>query len=352
MLKKPVIWLSAVLAAQVVLAAVLTFTKSDNAAFKSSEPLASFSPSDVTEILIANDEGEVRLTRDGDGWLAPSLGDFPVAGDRAEALLDTLSELKRGWPVAENRASAKRFRVAEDDFERRIKIKTGDEERVLYFGDTPSFKQIYARADGQDEIFNVPFQALDAQADVDGWLDRNVLNLKADEIASLEINGVSIARVGDEFTVADLGPSEATDQQAVKDLIDEVARLSFDRVEWGADNDAALVTRFDQPLVTLVVATTDGQSFDYRFIAEQSEAEQIADANTDDEAPAPPSRYIFTRSDFPHRFNASRYRIDGVVDFTRDTLLAPVEVQSAEPASEPSEPTDQARETIQDPAGG
>jgi hypothetical protein len=94
-MKRFTLILAAVLAVQLALALVLTFTGSDYAAMKAEQPLLAFNKDKVDQIAIDSSEGKsVTLKKQGDKWLVSTLADFPANDGLVKNLLGTLTSLK------------------------------------------------------------------------------------------------------------------------------------------------------------------------------------------------------------------------------------------------------------------
>jgi hypothetical protein len=119
------------------------------------------------------DGASAGIARSGDGWTLAGSG-LPVAPGRVAGLLAAL-EADPGWPVAQSPSARERFAVAEDAFERRVELLAGDEVlATVFLGTAPGFRQVHARAAGDDAIYSIDFNAYDAPTDDSGWLDRGL----------------------------------------------------------------------------------------------------------------------------------------------------------------------------------
>src|SRR3546814_601198 len=225
--------LSGLLAVQVAGAVALAVTGPDYGAFKPSEPLVAFDPAAVQEISIdaGKKEGEeeaVVLRREGEGWTLPGLYGFPADDDKVAKLMENLAGLKRGLPVATSGAALERFKVTEESHERRIVLNGGDGTLgEVLIGASPSFRQVHARTPEDDVVFSVAFKTYEAGTRADDWMDRQVLHIPEEEIERIVLPTVTLARAEEKFVVEGLGEGEEANAEAVSNLVDKIARLSF-----------------------------------------------------------------------------------------------------------------------------
>ncbi len=112
-MKRRIIVLSGVLAAQLVLAAALNLAGEEYRVFQAEEKLLSFNKQELVGLRIEDSTNSVVLKKQGGKWLLPVSGDFPASQRDVEQLLDKLATLEKGWPVARTRSAAQRFRVDE-----------------------------------------------------------------------------------------------------------------------------------------------------------------------------------------------------------------------------------------------
>ncbi len=177
-MKSRIFVLGAVLAVQLVLAAVVNLTGEDFGIFEAEETLLSFDKNAVASLQIDSDTDSVVLKKQAGQWLLPENGDMPASQRDVEQLLDKLAALEKGWPVADTRGAAKRFRVDEAQFERKLVLVSNDDVRTtLFVGSSPGFRKVYVRLAGEDEIYAVDFSTWEANAKADDWIDQDLLSI-------------------------------------------------------------------------------------------------------------------------------------------------------------------------------
>lgn len=145
------------------------------------EKLADTAAGEVDEIIIGDEyDNEAVLRRVGERWLLPELDDLPADSDRVAQLLQGILPDDAGWPVADSPAARQRFQVADYHYQRRITLLGGGELRErLYLGTAPVFRKVHARNASGGAIFTLAFNAFDAPARDDAWLDRRLLQVRS-----------------------------------------------------------------------------------------------------------------------------------------------------------------------------
>ncbi|MGD8207344.1 MAG: DUF4340 domain-containing protein [Thiohalocapsa sp.] len=301
-LKTPlVIGLGAALAVQLTLALLLGAGPA-MAPAEADAPLLTFDADKVTgiEIRAGDSEDNVTLTRIDDGWVLSDLGDFPASATRVDQLLDSLAALRRPLPVATSEDAARRFKVAGDRFERRLTLRAGDDDiGTLILGDSPGFRRLFARVDGEEAIYDLRLALFDLSAAPDDWIDRGRLQLEQDRIRRVAGPDWTLSNGDDGWTLE--GSDEAPDADAVGDLLSSLSSLGYrgvlgaeERPEYGLDSPAA----------SLAIELDDGEKRTYRIAP-------LADE----------SDYVLKREDDPYYYRLARFDVEGLLDLTADRLL-------------------------------
>lgn len=196
-MEKTIRLLAAVLGVQLLLALGLSFTGPHLSAPATATPLLGFDAGKVDHLTIEGPQAaKVVLTRSDGGWHLPDAADFPADQDKIASLLKRLAELRGGTPVATTPGAQQRFRVSDTDFERRITLSAGDQTLgTLYLGTAPNLRQINARAANSEAILAVELGAHEFPVKIDGWIDRTVLRVPHEEITTIDVAGLQLARV-------------------------------------------------------------------------------------------------------------------------------------------------------------
>jgi hypothetical protein len=189
---------------------------------------------------------------------------FPADHDKVEGFLNDLKELKKGLPVGTTAGAVKRFRVAEDDFERRIVLYSGNENNAtLYVGTSPSFRKVHARIPGEDRVYAVEFDAYEAGVKPEDWIDKDVLSHKPSDIIRVELPNLTLIRKEETLFVEDIdGETEETIEDAARRLLDHVAGL---RIRSVLGTEAEAEYNQDDPAFQYKLDLVSGDSESYVF---------------------------------------------------------------------------------------
>ena len=325
MTKKWIFILSGLLAMQLVLAVAVNLTREDLGAFQAEEKLLSFDEKELDGLRIEDGTVSVVLKKHEDKWRLPESGDFPASQSDVERLLDKLTTLEKGWPVAKTRSAARRFKVDEEQFERKLVLLSGDDtQATLYVGSSPGFRKVYVRPGDGDEVFAVGFNTWDAEAKADDWIDKDVLTLDESDVERVEVPGVTLQREHGKLQVADLGEKEQTNVEESRALLGKLTEL---RIQSLLGTEAKPEYRQDEPALEVKMTRKGGEILSYRF----SKPEDAA-------------YYVLKRSDLDYYFKVAEYTVNPVKETTREKLVQArtEEASSASPGDKFDEKDDDA----------
>ncbi|MCH7821982.1 MAG: DUF4340 domain-containing protein [Proteobacteria bacterium] len=302
MMKRWIFVLSAVLAAQLVLAVIVNLKGEEYGVFAAAEKLLSFDRQSIDGLRIDDGTDSVVLIKQDGMWLLPGSGDFPASQQSVERLLDKLAALQKGWPVARTRGAARRFKVDRERFERKLALLSGaDETATLFVGTSPGFRKVYVRPGDEDEVFAVDFNTWDAEADADSWIDKDVLKLDAGDVERVEMPGFILHRVDGVMQVADLGESEQSNDAACRSLLGKLTGL---RIQSLLGTEGKPEYDQDEPALEFKIIRAGGESLSYRFSRVQDTP-----------------YYVLQRSDLNHYLQVAEYLVDAVIETTREQLV-------------------------------
>ena len=207
------------------------------------ETILAFDKTQVDHLLIeqkGKDDQEsekVSLSKKDDKWQTEA--GFPVSAGKVDGLLDRLAGLKHGLPVATSSSALTRFKVDDDDYERRITLKNGDKKlAVLYLGSGAGARQTHARSDTQAAVYTVELGVYDAPTKVENWQDKNLLKLSTKEVSELKLADMSfkLNPTADKKTslpiwkTDSLPENKIVNQKAINESVEKLASLSFSKV--------------------------------------------------------------------------------------------------------------------------
>jgi len=131
-------------------------------------------PSQITGLILEDpEEGKLQLYQSGDGWQFMDADDEDaerVDQARVERLINRLTELSPDFPVARSDEARERFRVAEDDFRRKLTLtRNSGEETVLLVGTSPVMGESYLRLSEDAAIYRVELPVYELSVNRDVW---------------------------------------------------------------------------------------------------------------------------------------------------------------------------------------
>ena len=304
--------LAAVLGLQLVLALVLWAGGPDYNAFKAKEPLLAFDSAKVDRIEIAEGSANsVALVKEDGKWVIPSSAGFPADGAKVSGLLTKLEGLKKGWPVATSAEAAKRFKVSDDAFERRVVLKSGGGTLgELLLGTSPNFKSVSVRAGGDSNVYSVAFAAYEAGARGDEWQDRGLLNIAQDQIASIAIGDVLLERKDGKYVLPGLAAGQKQDETATYRLTGALTYPVFEAV---VGKGAEAQAKVSAPDIEITVKRTSGEPIVLKYKKE-----------------AAGGAYLFTSSANGFLFRASEAAMEPIAKAKREALIEAPKKAAAE----------------------
>jgi len=323
-MKKWILILSGLLAAQLVLAVVLNLTGKDYGTFQAEEKLLSFNRQAVDGLRIEDRTDSLVLEKQEGKWLLPESGDFPAGQANVKRLLDKLAVLEKGWPVAKTRSAARRFAVDEERFERKLSLLADDDaQATLYVGSSPGFRKVYVRPGDEADIFAVDFNTWEADAKADDWIDKDILKLDQSMVERIEMPGLILQRQDGELQLVDLDQKEQTNGEASRGLLGKLSGLSIQSL---LGMEAEPEFRQDEPALEVRLTREGGEVLGYRF-----------------SKPEDADYYVLKRSDLDYYFKVAEYMVDPVRETTRENLVQDAtEEVSSQPAGDKRDEQDDA----------
>jgi len=237
--------LAALLAIQLVVIGVLLAARSGGV--EEPEPFLSFDAAAVDAMTVSNQDGSVTVTNVGGSW---QLSDgVPAASLKVESVIEKIGEIGGSWPVADRQSTRERFEVTEDNHQRHVILRAGDETVADFFlGTSPGFRKTHARRTGDDEVYAVRFSNYEAGVKTADWLEKSLLRPKGELTAVTRIDTFELNR-DDEGGWASAEGTEL-DPGKVETLVGRFKGLSVVDV-----SDATLP---ETPTATFALADDDG----------------------------------------------------------------------------------------------
>jgi len=263
--------------------------------------LLAFKSDQVDTILIEDDQKhQVTLSHQGDHWSVTNADNFPADETAVANLLSRLGKLKAGWPVATTAEAADHFKVSDQTFVRRLSLNHGDQTLTrLYLGGSPGIRKIYARADGHTDIHSVLFNAFDANAKVDDWIDKHPFKVPEPKISAVHLPGLKLERNDKGLALDDLKDGEESNGDETAALVEYLADIPI--VGLAGKDDK---TDKDGGLEFSLTIQGEGKR-DYRFLKMSQGVDYLAD--------------VTGRN---RRFIVSASTVDHIKSFSRDKLVS------------------------------
>ena len=306
-------WLGVLLVAQIVLLAwVRLSSRNDLASYQSSEKLIAAEPSDVDRVVIEEPkQDKLELVKTAGKWVIPSASNFPAASGKIEEFLKKLLEMQRSWPVAKTGVAATQLKVADDDFNKKVVLKKGDQELgTLYLGTSPGFRKVHARVGGQAPIYSIDFNAYEAPVKAADWYDKELLRFAEGDVERLEINSLVLERGDKGLTLAGLSEGEEVKAEEVQSLVRAVTGLTIEDMLGTAEKPE---WKLSEPALTFNATVKNRGAVTYTA-----------------GGPIEDKYYVVKVSDLPYFFKINKTTIETLKGFNRDLLVKKAE-NKAEP---------------------
>ena len=279
--------LAVVLALQLALAGALALSRDRLAATKPDIPLVQADLEAIDWMVIdgpvpaegsadkdAGKPAKVELAKQDGTWILPGAFDAPANQSKIDGVIDKLTAIKRGWPVGTTRAALKRFKVTDDNFERRLAVRQGETNlATLYLGSSPTIRKVHARTGADEEVYAVGLATYELPIREADWLDRSLLQREAGALASIEIirDGEQRVKLVHEQGAGEgepvsawrgegLAEGESLDPAKADALVRALTGLRIDGV---LGTEARPEWQQDKPLVTFGIEDRDGKRQDW-----------------------------------------------------------------------------------------
>ncbi len=293
--------LGIVLVLQLAAAAALQLQGPDTRNAQNSAALLSFDPKGVDDIRISDPEGaSVELRRQDGAWQLPALAGFPADQGAVDRLLGKLAAMKQGWPVATTPAAARRFKVAEDDFERHIVLAHGGQTVAeVYVGTSPGLRKVHVRRPDQQAIYAVAFNTYDAPVKTAGWIDKGIVHMDRQALQRIELPALTLLRKDGTWRLADLTDGEEMVTEEVDNLVGQVSTVTISDVLEKAPASPG------KPVLAYTLQTQSGDRREYRFYKSAGKEEG----------------YVLKTSARKEYFRVPPFYVDSIKAASRDKLV-------------------------------
>ncbi len=295
--------------------------------------LFSFTPEQAQAIRVSSGDGaeNLILARRDDAWVIAELADLPVQTPKVEQLLGDLAALKKPLPIATTAEARKRFKVADDAFERRLAIEGEDGPIAdLLVGDSPGFRRVFARPPEDPGVYDLRIALSDVSPQRDDWIDPGLLRLELDQITRIAAKDWILIK-GEDGTWTLENNDQALDQDTVTALVMRVANLGY-RGVLGIEDDPAYNQQ--EPQLELTVGLADGSTRSYRVSKGQDSED-----------------FVLKQADRPWYFKLAEFGLGELLSNDAASFLPVTDVETTEvEATDTMEPPLPADESADEPA--
>ena len=100
----------------------------------------------------------------------------PAASLKVESVIEKFADLSGSWPVANTGSSRERFEVTEDNHQRHVVLKAGEDTVAdFYLGTSPGFRKTHARRADDGDVYAIGFSNYEAGVKTSDWLEKSLL---------------------------------------------------------------------------------------------------------------------------------------------------------------------------------
>ncbi len=193
------------------------------------QPIMDIRASSVERISLDDGNGQACvLSRVNNQWQLDNYHQLPADQNKVNSVLDKLEKDKSGWPVATTESSRLRFKVADNDYRKKLVLTSGSGDKALYLGVSPGFRQLNVRRQDEEQVYSVKLNDYDFPLkDVD-WMDRTLLQPKAD-ISSIRAADFSLSKQQGKWTLAN--SEKPVDRKQVDKITSTLSHLRVQSAE-------------------------------------------------------------------------------------------------------------------------
>ncbi len=265
----------------------------------------SFDPAKITAVVISAGDGKtLTLEKNGPAWLMREAYSAPADSRQVEELLRKAADAKQRLAVAATKEAAKRFKTADDQFERHIVFKEGSAAAAdFYLGNAAGFRQSYARLAGKDEVVSIPLSGYETEAAADKWLDKSLGRLKQEELEKITLADMTLVRQDKGWQLE----GGAAEPEKLTKAIDRLTSLNVEAVL----DPAKITPLFQQaPVFQFTVTKKGGETVTFALAKQDKE-------------------YVLKMSSSGLYFKLGSWQAEELLKLQRAELLTPPEQQNA-----------------------
>lgn len=263
-MKRTIIITAVLLMVQVGLVAYSLSMSSRYETFSPDGTLFNFSPGSISSITLQGKDDKILELGKVDGvWQVTQPNSIPIAKGQVEQLLEKLAKVKESLAVATTDEALERFKVDKENFENRIIVKQGEEKVVdLYGGTSSGFKHIHSRVAGEKKVLNLPFTSVEFSAAIEDWIDKNMLQVKQEELVKFKTAGFTLEKKEDRWLLNDLEEEQTANEEEIVVFIDKISNLTIKGIS--TEKEVSDITK-KPPQITYTLTLEKGEEITYSF---------------------------------------------------------------------------------------
>ena len=251
---------------------------------------------EIDQLTIEDADGVQLSLRKFDGsWIIPVDDDFPADQEKVERFIEKLLALERGLPIGTTPGSLQRFRVEENNFERRIALHSEEiPVAEIFLGTSPRARMAHARSSQDTSVFEIKIATYEAPVDSKEWQDANVVQVPYLDIDAIVLPGLinlvrnrppdsgattnaDTALIEELWSSPELGPGESIQQESADTLAKKISVLRIIDV---LGKDLETIYELSPPQLTLVIKTINDDTVVYEIGAIDGEDDYVLKAST------------------------------------------------------------------------
>jgi hypothetical protein len=151
--------------------------------------LEAFSPGRVQ--IDGNNDESVTLVRGEEGWTLADPAGYPANGEKVDLLLEKLEGVEVRRPVVSSPRYHATFKVAESEYERRLRIwdsADGQPRIDLFLGSSPNVDVSHVRLAGDDRVYEAQgLGSFDLRVEAISWIERKLIDVSFDDVVAVKL---------------------------------------------------------------------------------------------------------------------------------------------------------------------
>ena len=249
------------LAVQLGLAGLLTLRRNPLASIPPQSPLIGPTAQSADRLLLESGAAggtRIEIAKRNGQWTLPGYFNAPADKFKVEDLLSELADLRRGLPIATSSAALERFKLADDDFDRRLTLSQGTRTlSTAYFGTSTGARRSDARTASDHAVYSVDLGTYELPTQLSSWFANDLLESQPEQLSAVDIQtprgALHLVRQGSpkpSWSATDLPKGGHLDQSKADTLGSTIGDLRLQGVLGTASQPA---WQQEHPLLTLTL---------------------------------------------------------------------------------------------------